>query len=149
MSSPRYEREIRSLLDDLDHFLPDDPRSGKRPPPNSGGRRRSDPPITAAHATVPSWIAWLLRYPFFGAAALVIVARFVLLPLPDVGPTAALTCAALAIGLIVYMLWQSVHRVRYGTPFDRKWRGQRIDQPQSDVGQMLSRWWTRLHRRRP
>ncbi len=145
MSSPRYEREIRSLLEGLDNFLPDEPSRGRRARQNRDVRasnvRRSGEPM---QAVVPGAVIWLLRYPFYAAVLLIVMGRFIFAPLPGIGPIAALSCGVGAVALVVLIMYRAINRVRYGAPFERVWRGEVVDGPSSRISKLLARWWTRL-----
>lgn len=149
MSAPRYEREIRSLLEGLDDFLPDEPSRGRLPRPFRGSRasegRRGGEPM---QAVVPGAVIWALRYPFYAAVLLIVVGRFLLAPLPEVGPIAAICCGVAAAALVVLVVARAFNRIRYGAPYERTWRGEVVEAPSTRIGQMLAQWWYRVSGRR-
>jgi len=112
MPTPKYEREIRSLLDKLPNFLPDTSPSAPSAP-----RRQPSPP----RASVPSPPrSWLLRDAYAMVALLVVLARF---GQPVLGSAGAHLLGWVAVVVLVLALSSSIVRffVR-PTPPDI-WRG--------------------------
>jgi len=138
MPEPKYEQEIRSILDQMDEFLPEDQsrpvmiRPSKRPIPIP-----VQPQPTAS---------WLINYPFFVAALLVIVGRYVILPL--LGPQIALAFGLAAGACIVLTLIQAVRQYRRGSSYERRWRGQVLPPAPSPFQQSLAQWWNQIRNRR-
>jgi len=149
MGSPRYEREIRSLLEGLDDFLPDEPSRRRRLVPPEGAPAAGSPRGSGAmHAVLPGAVVWILRYPFYAAVLFLVVGRFLLAPLPEIGQIATLFCGVAASFLLILVVFRAFNRVRYGVPYERVWRGEVLEGPSSRISQILSTWWNRLGGRR-
>lgn len=135
MPEPRYEREIRTLLEELDEFLPGEeprPLPSHRPPPTFRlGRWLTGP------------VAWFARYPLLAIALLLVVAHF-LPALPVAGRYLAVACVAVAAFLLFWWLVGAVRRALWGVPYERRWRGRSIDPPPGQFYRSLGAWWRRV-----
>ena len=130
MPTPRYEREIRSLLNKLPDFLPDTPAAPSTPRPHAPPGRR--------------WLAsqtWLLRDAYGMAALLVILAK---VGRGLLGGPGAQLLAWIAVALLVVAIVAGIVRgIRQRQP-RQTWRGRTIFETRSTIGaspwSWLRRW---------
>lgn len=130
MPTPKYEREIRSLLDKMPSFLGDGPAPRNRAPHRQMPRRA---PITLHE--------WWARDAYIMAALLTVLARF---GGPALGAGGASLLAWLAAVLVIFAVCISVIRAFARPQSPKMWRGNVLDYPtrRPDLG--LTNWWRRF-----
>ncbi|MCL4543117.1 MAG: hypothetical protein M1118_00735 [Chloroflexi bacterium] len=130
MSAPRYEREIRSILNNLPDF-PGEKRPGDPP-------RRRVPHTSHPHWSVPVPSA---RDAFLVAIVLVVLAQFGRVV---VGVSATHLLGVVASLLIIYAIAISLVRAFLAPTPPHVWRGQIIESQKrgglDDVVQRVKRW---------
>lgn len=132
MPTPRYEREIRSILEKMPTFLGDNQaapsRAGNRPP-----QRRAPAPLEG----------WWARDAYIMAALLTIVARF---GEPAIGIAGAHLLAWIAALCVVFAVIISIVRAFARPTPPKMWRGNVIYLPSRQPFQRLAAWWRRVGR---
>jgi len=141
----KYEREIRSLLDGLDDFLPDEtqraPGAAQSQRPAAPLRFRKRSPLDSWTEQAGAFALWLVRYPFFAAALSIAVGAVLVRPI--FGGHAALPFGIAAGGFLVLLFVRVIRHAMYGQPYERRWRGQLIDPPLGHGYEALVQWWQR------
>lgn len=131
MPTPKYEREIRSLLEKMPTFLGDAP-SPRAKVPNRPAPRR---PSFTLHE-------WWARDAYIMAALLTVLARWGGRAL---GAGGAMLLAWLAAGLVMVAVGISVIRAFTRPQQTRLWRGNVIDYPTRRLDLHLANWWRRFN----
>lgn len=129
MPTPRYEREIRSMLENMPEFLSD----GKARREN----RARKPPRRPLAAPSAAWT----RDAYLMAALLTVLARF---GAPALGPAGAHLIAWIAAALVVFAVVSSIVRAVRSPRQPPMWRGNVITYPNNSVTQRLTLWWRRF-----
>ena len=129
MPTPKYEREIRSMLDKMPSFLGDGGTPGRTP--GRPAPRRS--PFTMQD--------WWARDAYIMAALLTVLARF---GEPALGAAGSSMLAWLAAALIIFAAVTSVVRAIARPQPPKMWRGNILNYPPRGRGIRLPDWWRRL-----
>ena len=132
MPTPRYEREIRSLLDKMPSFLGDSQTSRGRTPNRPAPRRAS--------FSIQDWWA---RDAYMMAALLTVLARF---GERAMGAGGAHLLAWIAAALVIFAVVISVMRALIRPQPPRIWRGNVVTFPGRRSGFPLAGLWRRLGR---
>ena len=132
MPTPKYEREIRSLLDKMPTFLGDGSAAHGRLPKRPAPRR--------AQFTLRDWWA---RDAYIMAGLLVVLARF---GGQALGAAGAAMLAWLAAFLIIFAVVISVAGAFARPQAPKMWRGNILDYPSRRPTVPLSDWWRRWTR---
>jgi hypothetical protein len=132
MPTPKYEREIRSILDKMPRFLGDGGPAPGRPPHRSTPRRG---PFTLQD--------WWARDAYIMAGLLTVLARF---GEPALGAAGASMLAWLAAALIIFAVVTSVVRAFARPQPPKMWRGNVLNYPTRRTEVRLAEWWRRLGR---
>ena len=131
MPTPKYEREIRALLDKLPEFLNEGParRPGRAPAPRRAPGR---PPAQTQ--------TWWARDAYGMAALLTILA---VLGRPALGSVGTHVLAWIAAALVVFALAVSVLRAVTAPRQPKIWRGNVLQYPTRGPWERLAAWWRR------
>jgi hypothetical protein len=127
MSTPRYEREIRSILDSISDF------------PGDSSHRHGTPPRSRQSPRSLSVRLLSTRDALLLAGALVVFARFggIL-----IGAGTSFLLGVGAAFLVIYGILRAFIQALFVRKEPRMWRGQVIDYPRST----MPLWWLRLRR---
>jgi len=131
MPTPKYEREIRSILEKMPTFLGDGP-SPRGKAPHRPAPRRS--PFTLQ--------GWWARDAYIMAALLTILARWGGRAL---GSGGAMLLAWLAAALVIVAVGISVIRAFMRPQPAKTWRGNVIDYPSRRLDLHMTNWWRRFN----
>lgn len=132
MPTPKYEREIRSLLDKMPTFLGDGAAAHGRLPKRPSSRRAS--------FTMQDWWA---RDAYIMAGLLIVLARF---GGQALGAAGAAMLAWLAAFLIIFAVVVSVVGAVARPQAPKMWRGNILDYPSRRPIMPLAGWWRRWTR---
>jgi hypothetical protein len=129
MPTPRYEREIRSILANLPNFL------------NDGPGRRDDTP-RPANVRGPRVVlrSWWARDAYLMAAMLILIARF---GGPIFGRSGIHVLGLLACCLILFGVLVCLVSAFAQPPRPHMWRGNVITYPTPSVYDRFLGWWRR------
>ena len=130
MPTPRYEREIRSLLEKMPSFLGDSSNAATRQPNRQTPRRAS--------FQLEDWWA---RDAYIMAALLTLLARF---GQPVLGAGGAQVLAWIAELLVVFAVVVSVVRAFARPAPPKTWRGNVVYLPSRQPLGRLVAWWRRF-----
>lgn len=132
MPTPRYEREIRSLLEKMPTFLGDNQNAPHRQPNRPAPRRAA-----------PQLEGWWARDAYIMAALLTILARF---GQPALGAGGAHLLAWIASLLVVFAVVVSIVRAFVRPSPPKMWRGNVVYLPSRQPFGRLAAWWRRIGR---